>query len=124
MQLTIAALLAMVAGVPALPPSANQDLQQSIADNNIDSLSQAPCGNLMRKAVCCRKSILGVIDLGCKRASPDIHTGPELAAACEAKGKIPKCCIMGLVSNPIKEPPSYRFGGLKVESCETQGASC
>lgn len=113
MQLTIAALLAMVAGVPALPPSANQDLQQALAENNIATSSPVPCGDFMRKAVCCRKSILGVIDLGCKRASADIHTGPELAAACEAKGKNPRCCILGLVSNTIKEPPSYWFGLLE-----------
>lgn len=113
MQLTIAALLAMIAGVPALPPSANQDLQQSLAHNNVATSSQGPCGPLMRKAVCCRKSVLDVINLGCKRAKPDIHTGPELTAACEAKGKVPKCCILGLVSNPSKGPPSYWLGGLE-----------
>lgn len=124
MQLTIAALLAMVAGVPALAPSAIQDLQQSSAENGTTYLPQGPCGALMRKAVCCRKSILGLIDLGCKRAKPDIHTGPELTAACEAKGKTAKCCVLGLVSNPIKEPSSSWFGGLESWKLRDSGASC
>lgn len=105
MQLITATILAMVAGVPALPPSPNEDLVQSLADNSMALVSQSPCGTFMQKAVCCRKSLLGVIDMGCHRAPADIHTGPELAAACEAKGKMPRCCILGLVSNPIKKPP-------------------
>lgn len=58
----------------------------------------------MRKAVCCRKSLLGLIDMGCHRVKPDVHTGPELVTACEAKGKLPRCCILGFVSSPMNKP--------------------
>ncbi|KAI7779215.1 hypothetical protein LA080_001063 [Diaporthe eres] len=98
MQFTTAAVLALVAGVLALPPTANQDLEQSLAES-LAPVSPGPCGELARKAVCCRKSIFSVIDVGCHRAKPDTHTGLDLAAECAAKKKMPRCCIMGILGN-------------------------
>ncbi|KAH8776452.1 hypothetical protein F5883DRAFT_698914 [Diaporthe sp. PMI_573] len=108
MQFITVVLLALVAGVMGLPPSANQDFDQSAISSDVELESPGPCGPLMRKAVCCKKSIFSIIDTGCERATRDIHTGPELAVACQAKGKLPRCCIMGLlgVYGPCKPPHS------------------
>ncbi|KAG6361585.1 hypothetical protein INS49_009812 [Diaporthe citri] len=106
MQFTTAAVLAMVADVLALPPTVNQDLEQSPAEPHMAHTSQNPCGDFMRKAVCCRRSIFGLIDMGCHPVKPDIHTGPGLAAACAAKKKLPRCCILGFLGiyGPCKPP--------------------
>lgn len=123
MQFTTATVLALAAGVLALPPTTNQDLEQSLADNNTDLWSASPCGDFARKAVCCRKSLIGMVDFSCHPAKPDIHTGLELAAACEAKKKLPRCCIMGIVSNPLTKPSSPPSCEPEAGSCEIQGVS-
>lgn len=107
MQLITAALLAMVAGVSALPSSANQDWEQSLAPNDTALLPQSPCGGLMSKPVCCHKSVLNLVNLGCKPAKGDIRTGPELVASCALVPKRPlaQCCVLGLVSNHMKKAP-------------------
>lgn len=99
MQFTTLALLALVAGVFGLPPSAFQDLDQSEISSDLVIESSRACGPLSNKAVCCRKSLLGTIDFDCHRPKPEPQSGPELTAACAPTKKMPRCCILGLVSN-------------------------
>lgn len=99
MHLITTALLALVASVVGLPSTPNVDGDVDTNSPALDVESAGPCGALSRKAVCCKKSLLGLVDFGCHRPQGQIHSGPELEAACSAQGKVPRCCLLGVVSN-------------------------
>lgn len=97
MQLTKAGLLALAAVSLALPPNEKDELVQNPIDP--DLASKGACG-ILKKPVCCRQSLLGLVDTGCSAAAGSPKTGQELATACEATGKLARCCVLGLVSHP------------------------
>lgn len=110
MQLTTAALLVLASGVLALPPSGKQELGVSPVHSNQTVAEAGPCGGFAKKATCCSKSLLGLIDTACHAAPSDVKTGLDLAAVCEAEKKLPRCCVLGLVSHPprgILLPPRF-----------------
>ncbi|KAJ0119427.1 hydrophobin [Diaporthe amygdali] len=94
MQLTKATYLALAAVALALPPNDKDELVQNPIDP--DLASKGACG-ILKKPVCCRQSHLGLIDTGCSAAAGSPKTGQELATACEATGKLARCCVLGLL---------------------------
>ncbi|KAI3391619.1 hypothetical protein diail_7020 [Diaporthe ilicicola] len=96
MQLITTALLALAAGVLALPTSEKQDPDQSIT-SNLTLAAQNACGSVLKKPVCCRESHLGLVDTDCHAGPSNVKTGLELQTICVAAGKMPRCCILGVL---------------------------
>ncbi|KAL1875872.1 hypothetical protein Daus18300_003063 [Diaporthe australafricana] len=117
MQLTTTTLLVLAAGVLALPPSGKQELDMTPVGSDQTLASKGPCGGLQKKAACCSKSILGIIDVNCSAGPSDAKTGLELATACGAAKKLPRCCILGLLGLYVAcKPPADVAAELGIET--------
>lgn len=66
-------------------------------DNLIDIESSLGCNGLMRKAICCEGSVLGVVHTGCVAPFPAPGNYSSFIKACNEVTKTAQCCTLNVV---------------------------
>lgn len=91
------ALVAWIAASGVLAAPATTMLPVTIS--NITELPDAGafCAGLMKKSVCCKGELLGLVHTGCVAPFPQPTSAVEFIHQCNADGKVAQCCSLNVV---------------------------
>lgn len=81
---------------PATPTTTKVPFNHSNLEN-VPNTGDGICSGLLKKAVCCKGALLGLIYTGCAPPTPVPDTPAEFVEQCSDEGKQARCCSLNLV---------------------------
>lgn len=90
---TLVAVVASALAAPAVMEPVDASSIEQVADASV-----AICAGLMKKAVCCEGSVLGLVHTGCVAPFPPPQTAVDFVEQCASEAKAAQCCTLNLVS--------------------------